>query len=46
VNTLSVSEWTLGAASTGEAIDRVAGAGYAAIEIAAVPELEGRRARP
>jgi D-psicose/D-tagatose/L-ribulose 3-epimerase len=40
VNTLSVSEWTLGAASTGEAIDRVAAAGYPAIEIAAVPELD------
>jgi D-psicose/D-tagatose/L-ribulose 3-epimerase len=45
VNTLSVSEWTLGAASTGEAIDRVAGAGYAAIEIAAVPELDVRAAQ-
>ena len=42
---LSVSEWTLGAASTGEAIDRVAAAGYPAIEIAAVPELDVRAAR-
>src|SRR5947209_2571409 len=40
MNTLSVSEWTLGAASTSEAIDRVAAAGYPAIEIAAVPELD------
>ena len=45
MNTLSVSEWTLGAASTGEAIDRVAAAGYSAIEIAAVPELDVRAAR-
>jgi D-psicose/D-tagatose/L-ribulose 3-epimerase len=45
VNTLSVSEWTLGAASTSEAIDRVAAAGYPAIEIAAVPELDVRGAR-
>ena len=45
VNRLSVSEWTLGAASTGEAIDRVAAAGYPAIEIAAVPELDVRAAR-
>jgi sugar phosphate isomerase/epimerase len=45
VNTLSVSEWTLEAASTGEAIDRVAAAGYPAIEIAAVPELDVRGAR-
>jgi sugar phosphate isomerase/epimerase len=45
VNTLSVSEWTLGAASTTEAIDRVAAAGYPAIEIAAVPELDLRAAR-
>lgn len=45
MNTLSVSEWTLGAASTGEAIDRVAAAGYPAIEIAAVPELDVRAAR-
>ena len=36
MNTLSVSEWTLEAASTGEAIDRVAAARYPAIEIAAV----------
>jgi D-psicose/D-tagatose/L-ribulose 3-epimerase len=43
--TLSVSEWTLGAASTDEAIDRVAAAGYPAIEIAAVPELDARGAR-
>jgi D-psicose/D-tagatose/L-ribulose 3-epimerase len=39
-----VSEWTLEAASTGEAIDRVAAAGYPAIEIAAVPELDVRAA--
>ena len=45
VNRLSVSEWTLGAASTSEAIDRVADAGYPAIEIAAVPELDVRAAR-
>jgi len=45
VNTLSVSEWTLEAASTGEAIDRVAAAGYPAIEIAAVPELDVSAAR-
>jgi D-psicose/D-tagatose/L-ribulose 3-epimerase len=44
VNTLSVSEWTLGAGSTGEAIDRVAAAGYPAIELAAVPELDVRAA--
>jgi sugar phosphate isomerase/epimerase len=45
VSTLSVSEWTLAAASTGEAIDRVAAAGYPAIELAAVPELDVRAAR-
>jgi len=45
VNTLSVSEWTLDAASTSEAIDRVADAGYPAIEIAAVPELDVGAAR-
>lgn len=45
VHTLSVSEWTLEAASTAEAIDRVAAAGYPAIEIAAVPELDVRAAR-
>jgi sugar phosphate isomerase/epimerase len=45
VNTLSVSEWTLEAASTSEAIDRVAAAGYPAIEIAAVPELDVGAAR-
>jgi D-psicose/D-tagatose/L-ribulose 3-epimerase len=45
VNTLSVSEWTLEAANTTEAIDRVAAAGYPAIEIAAVPELDVRAAR-
>jgi D-psicose/D-tagatose/L-ribulose 3-epimerase len=45
VNTLSVSEWTLGAGSTGEAIDQVAAAGYPAIEIAAVPELDVRAAQ-
>ncbi|HEY1711974.1 MAG TPA: sugar phosphate isomerase/epimerase family protein [Solirubrobacteraceae bacterium] len=45
MNTLSVSEWTLEAASTGEAIDRVAAARYPAIEIAAVPELDVRAAR-
>ena len=42
---LSVSEWTLEAANTGEAIDRVAAAGYPSIEIAAVPELDVRAAR-
>ena len=45
LNTLSVSEWTLEAASTAEAIDRVARAGYPAIEIAAVPELDVGAAR-
>jgi D-psicose/D-tagatose/L-ribulose 3-epimerase len=45
VNTLSVSEWTLAAASTAEAIDRVAAAGYPAIELAAVPELDVRATR-
>ena len=45
MNTLSVSEWTLQAANTGEAIDRVAAAQYPAIEIAAVPELDVRAAR-
>jgi sugar phosphate isomerase/epimerase len=45
VNTLSVSEWTLAAASTSEAIDRVAAAGYPAIEFAAVPELDAPVAR-
>jgi sugar phosphate isomerase/epimerase len=40
-----VSEWTLEAASTGEAIDRVAAAGYPAIEIAAVPDLDVIAAR-
>ncbi|HET6866021.1 MAG TPA: sugar phosphate isomerase/epimerase family protein [Solirubrobacteraceae bacterium] len=45
MNTLSVSEWTLEAASTTEAIDRVAAAGYPAIEIAAVPELDVQAAR-
>jgi sugar phosphate isomerase/epimerase len=45
VNTLSVSEWTLEAGSTTGAIDRVAAAGYPAIEIAAVPELDVRAAR-
>ena len=45
MNTLSVSEWTLQAASTGEAIDRVAAGGYPAIEIAAVPDLDVRAAR-
>jgi D-psicose/D-tagatose/L-ribulose 3-epimerase len=40
-----VSEWTLEAASTGEAIDRVAAAGYPAIELAAVPELDVGTAR-
>jgi sugar phosphate isomerase/epimerase len=45
VNTLSVSEWTLEASSTAEAIDRVAAAGYPAIEIAAVPELDVRAAQ-
>jgi sugar phosphate isomerase/epimerase len=45
VYTLSVSEWTLQAASTSDAISRVAAAGYPAIEIAAVPELDIRAAR-
>jgi len=45
VNVLSVSEWTLEAPTTSEAIDRVAAAGYPAIEIAAVPELDVRAAR-
>src|SRR6478672_4609157 len=45
VNMLSVSEWTLMAASTAEAIDRVAAAGYPAIEIAAVPGLDLGAAR-
>jgi D-psicose/D-tagatose/L-ribulose 3-epimerase len=45
VNTLSVSEWTLEAASPAEAIDRVAAAGYPAIEIAAFPELDVAAAR-
>ena len=45
MNTLSVSEWTLEAASAAEAIDRVAAAGYRAIEIAAVPALDVRAAR-
>lgn len=45
IPSLSVSEWTLEAESTGEAIDRVAAAGYPAIEIAAVPELDARAAR-
>jgi D-psicose/D-tagatose/L-ribulose 3-epimerase len=45
VNTLSVSEWTLMTPSTVEAIDRVAAAGYDAIEIAAVPELDVDAAR-
>jgi len=45
VNTLSVSEWTLEAATTAEAIDRVAAAGYPAIELAGVPELDVRAAR-
>jgi len=45
VNTLSVSEWTLEAASTAEAIDRVAAAGYPTIELAAVPELDIQAAR-
>ncbi len=44
MNTLSVSEWTLNAASTAEAIERVAAAGYPAIELAAVPELDLRAA--
>jgi D-psicose/D-tagatose/L-ribulose 3-epimerase len=44
LTTLSVSEWTLQAASTEEAIERVAAAGYPAIELAAVPELDVRGA--
>jgi sugar phosphate isomerase/epimerase len=43
--TLSVSEWTLEAQTTVEAIDRVAAAGYPAIELAATPELDVRAAR-
>jgi sugar phosphate isomerase/epimerase len=42
---LSVSEWTLGAATTADAIDRVAGAGYPAIELAATAALDVRAAR-
>ncbi len=42
---LSVSEWTLAAASTAEAIERVAAAGYPAIELAATPELDVGDAR-
>ena len=42
---LSVSEWTLGAASTAEAIERVAAAGYPEIELAATPELDVADAR-
>ena len=45
MDTLSVSEWTLAAQSTAEAIERVAAAGYGAIELAAVPELDVRDAR-
>ncbi|MFZ0039876.1 MAG: sugar phosphate isomerase/epimerase family protein [Solirubrobacteraceae bacterium] len=41
---LSISEWTLEATSTAEAIRRVAAAGYRAIELAAVPELDVRAA--
>src|SRR5262249_43790844 len=37
---LSVSEWTLSAPTTAEAIERVADAGYSAIELAATPELD------
>ncbi len=44
MNTLSISEWTLEAATTAEAIGRVAAAGYRAIELAAVPELDVRAA--
>jgi sugar phosphate isomerase/epimerase len=40
-----VSEWTLDAPTTAEAIDRVAAAGYGAIELAAMPELDVRTAR-
>ena len=43
--TLSVSEWTLAAESTADAIDRVAAAGYSSIELAATPELDVRAAR-
>jgi D-psicose/D-tagatose/L-ribulose 3-epimerase len=45
MNPLSVSEWTLEAASTTDAIGRVAAAEYPAIEIAAVPELDVGAAR-
>jgi sugar phosphate isomerase/epimerase len=41
---LSISEWTLKAATTAEAIGRVAAAGYDGIELAAVPELDVRAA--
>ncbi len=40
-----MSEWTLGAATTAEAIERVAAAGYPAIELAATPELDVEVAR-
>jgi sugar phosphate isomerase/epimerase len=42
---LSVSEWTLWPATTAEAIERVARAGYPAIELAAPPSLDVRSAR-
>jgi D-psicose/D-tagatose/L-ribulose 3-epimerase len=42
---LSVSEWTIGAATTAEAIDRVAAAGYPAIELAATSSLDVGAAR-
>jgi sugar phosphate isomerase/epimerase len=43
--TLSVSEWTLWPATTAEAIDRVARAGYASIELAAMPSQDVRAVR-
>ncbi len=42
---LSVSEWTIGAATTAEAIERVAQAGYPAIELAATASLDLRDVR-
>lgn len=42
---LSVSEWTLWPATTAEAIERVARAGYPAIELAATESLDPRAAR-
>jgi sugar phosphate isomerase/epimerase len=44
-NPLSVSEWTLWPATTAEAIERVARAGYTAVELAATPDLDVPKAR-